>query len=86
MMLAEGEVAKTKMGIVTTPFPRVDMLTNRRATNTIKRVHKWLLDNARMIAEQTKDDWNLLLLKGMNAKRLSPADMDHLNLYLFGEV
>ena len=86
MFFSDGQVVLTKRGIKTTPFPRVDCSTNRRTINTIKRQNKWLLDNARMVADKTNDSWGLLLLKNMDVKNLSPADQDHLHVYLFGEI
>jgi len=85
MMLAEGEVAKTKVGTVTTPFPRVDTSTNLKAINTIKRVRKWLVDNALKTATWTDNEWLVFMFGCMNPGKLSQADIDVLNDYLFGD-
>lgn len=57
-------------------------------------IDKKLLDKAIKKAESSgvgflgnpKDDFQLTLFKGMNPKRLSPADRDVLHLYLFGST
>ncbi|MGK7051633.1 hypothetical protein N1Z41_00032860 [Pseudomonas aeruginosa] len=44
--LGSGEVVTTSSGRQTTPFPKVSVDTNRKATGTIKAVDLWLMQNA----------------------------------------
>lgn len=50
-MLAPGEIVRTVSGRVTTPFPKVDLTSDRRTGNTMRRVDQWLMDNAHAEAE-----------------------------------
>jgi hypothetical protein len=51
----------------------------------LKIVDKWLVDQACLEAESRADDWNLSMFKNLNSDRLTPAERDGLNLYLFGQ-
>ncbi len=84
-MMGTGEIATTATGRKTTPYPKIDTTTNRKAINTVKRVDKWLTDNAIAEAKSRGDEFNLLQFEGMDAKKLSPADKSSVNQYLFGE-
>lgn len=85
MILSEGQQV-IKNGYVTTPFPHVDTTTSRRMINTLKRVHEWLLNNAKELAKETKNEWMLLLLNGMKVDNLSVSDLDTLNEYLLQDL
>jgi hypothetical protein len=85
VMLAQGDTAQTCTGQVTTPFPKVDMSTNRKVTNTLKRVDEWLLSNGIAEAETRKDEFNLVWMNNTDPKKLTPCDRDLLNEYLFGD-
>ena len=84
--MKSGETILTQQGIETTPYPRIDWTTNRRAINTQKREHKWLLDNALRVAEQINDEWNLFMFGCMKIGNLSDSDLASLNDYLFGGI
>ena len=43
---AQGDIPATATRRQTTPFPRVDTGTDQKAQNTVKRVEKWLIENA----------------------------------------
>lgn len=61
--LGVGDVVITSSGRKTTPFPKVDISTNRRANKTIKEAALWLWDNAILEAEARGDTWNLRRFK-----------------------
>jgi hypothetical protein len=82
--LASGDVALTKSGRHTTPFPKVDLSSERKAIDTVKRVDKWLIFNAKKEAQETGDEWSLLLLSGIDPRRPSQADKDTAEDYLWG--
>lgn len=42
MKLAAGQVVTTTTGRPTSPFPKIEFGTNRKAANTIKRSQEWL--------------------------------------------
>ena len=42
---SRGEVVLTATGRETTPFPKFDLSTNRKATNSLKVIDSWLMDN-----------------------------------------
>ena len=83
--MQEGEVRRTINGNETTPFPRVDISTRRKASNSVKRVDKWLIENAIMEAEKQNDSFNAMMFKG-NKDNISQADKDSAELYLFGTL
>jgi hypothetical protein len=83
--LAEGETATTSSGRKTTPFPKVDTSSNRKADNTVKRVDKWLWENAIAEARSRGDDFNLRQFESENPARLPQASKDSMNEYLFGQ-
>ncbi|MND20844.1 Transglycosylase SLT domain protein [compost metagenome] len=82
--LASGEVVLTATGRETTPFPKIKVDTARKATNTIKAVDQWLMDNAAAEARARGDEFNL---RGFEANREKPsqADKDSAEEYLFGD-
>lgn len=41
-----GTVLVTASGRDTSPFPRIDLTSQKRAGNTMRRFHRWLLDEA----------------------------------------
>lgn len=85
-MLGEHDIRKTKSGRLTTEHPRVDTSTDRKATNSLNRQRKWLLDNAIKEAEANNDEFNLQQFQGEDPKNMPPAVVDSLNEYLFGEA
>ncbi|MFC5505427.1 hypothetical protein [Bosea massiliensis] len=82
MRLAAGEVVTTTTGRSTSPFPKIDLESNRKATNTLQRVQQWLIANAISEASARDDGFNR---RGFEAalKSPSPADLDCAELYLF---
>lgn len=86
MMLASGQVVLTGTGRPTTPFPRIDISSERRAANTVKRVQAWLIGNALAEAQARGDTWMVRQLGCVDLGNLSTADMDSAHLYLFGDT
>lgn len=82
MRLASGEVATTSSGRSTSPFPKIDLGSNRKAANTIKRAHEWLIVNAIAEAEARHDGFNRRAFEAAR-RSPSPADLDIAELYLF---
>lgn len=82
MRLGAGDVATTTSGRSTSPFPKIDLDSNRKATNTLKRVQLWLIENAISEATARGDGFNR---RGFETalKSPSPADLDCAELYLF---
>ncbi len=84
-MLAAGETVATSSGRKTTPFPRIDLDSARKAGNTVKRVDQWLIDNAVAEAESRGDAFNATIFRSEKANNLPPASKDSMHEYLFGE-
>jgi DNA-directed RNA polymerase specialized sigma24 family protein/2'-5' RNA ligase len=86
MMLGAGETVLTKTGRQTTPFPRVDATTDRKTQNTVKRADEWLWRNAVDEARAIGDEFNLHQFeKAADPKRLTQAQKDDMEEYLFGD-
>jgi N12 class adenine-specific DNA methylase/adenine-specific DNA methylase len=83
--LAAGEVVTTSSGRQTTPFPKIDMGTDRKTGSTLKRVDKWLYDNAVEEARARGDDFNLRQFEAEDPAKMPPASKDAMEEYLFGE-
>lgn len=81
--LGSGEVVITKTGRKTTPFPKVNLASNRGATKTVREVARWLVENAIAEAESIGDEFNAHQF-GANPKSPSQADKDSAEEYLFG--
>lgn len=82
--LASGEVVTTTTGRRTTPFPKVTLDTNRKATGTLKRVERWLMVNASDEAQSRGDSLKARIFLA-NQDRPSQSDKDSAEEYLFGE-
>lgn len=82
--LSAGEVVLTSSGRKTTPFPRIDFDSDRKAGNTVKRVDQWLMQNALDEARARGDDFNARQFEA-NLSNPSQADKDGAEEYLFGE-
>ncbi len=77
-----GEIGETKTGRKTTPFPKIDLSSNRKAINTLKRKNKWLMENA--LTEATKRGDRLARIMFLaNLNDPQQADLDLANDYLF---
>lgn len=83
-IIGSGTVLRTKSGRHTSPAPKIDLTTDRKATATIKRLDAWLLDEARK--EVASDDGQTSLMSGFDPNKFSQSDRDHVNLVLFGDV
>ena len=66
--------------------PSIRLETTRKATIDVAKVDAWLVEQGRAEALARNDEFVGLQFEGMNPKRLSPADKDILNDYLFGET
>lgn len=82
--LADGEVVRTSSGRVTSPFPKIDTDTERKAGNTFKRIDQWLIQNALDEATARGDEFNALHFKATLSKP-QQADKDSAEQYLFGQ-
>jgi len=82
--LAAGEVVTTATGRPTTPFPKIDMGSDRKAGNTLKRVDEWLMQNALAEAEARGDEFNARSFR-QDLKNPPPAAKDSAEEYLFGD-
>jgi len=83
LVIQTGVVLRTKSGRETSPAPKIEATSDRKTNNTLKRMHSWLLEEARKEVEG--DEWQTLLLKGMDVDNLSQSDQDHINLVLFDD-
>lgn len=83
-MLAEGEVVLTKTGRKTTPFPALRWGSNRKGSNTVKRVEQWLMENALAEAESLGDEFNARQF-GTAVNSPTQSDKDSAEEYLFGD-
>ena len=83
MKLTSGQIVLTSTGGKTTPFPKVDMSTERKAANTLKRVNAWLIDNAEMEAIRRGDRFNVRQFHHTSRSQPTPAEKDLAELYLF---
>lgn len=82
--LGSGEVVTTSSGRQTTPFPKVSVNTNRKATGTIKAVDLWLMQNALDEARSRGDEFNARQFEA-NLAKPQRADKDAAEEYLFGQ-
>lgn len=85
MTLAAGEVVTDQFGNATTPFPKIDTSTNRKAENTLRAVNRWLVDNALAAAQKRGDQFNERQFQAINLLNISQADKDSAEQYLFGD-
>ena len=65
--------------------PRIRLDTNRKCQNDVKKLEAWLKEQAIAEAASRGDDWNLMQFQAMKAGKLTTAEKDGANLYLFGE-
>ena len=81
---AEGEVVNTASGRATSPFPKIDLASERKAGNTLKRVEQWLMQNAIDEARSRGDEFNTAQFEA-NLLKPQQADKDAAEEYLFGQ-
>ena len=82
--LHAGEVVRTASGRLTSPFPKIDTGSDRKSSNTLKRVEQWLMQNAFDEAQSRDDDFNALQFKASLSKP-QQADKDCAEEFLFGQ-
>jgi hypothetical protein len=85
MFLVAGETVKTLSGRLTTPFPKLNLKTNRGCAITLKKVNKWLMENALAEAIHNKNRLAELDFKH-NIENPSQSDLDLAHYYLFGNL
>lgn len=73
------------------PLPKNEFVirvgtTNRKVINDLKIINQWLIDQSIMESVYNSDDFNHVGFSNTNLRNLSQADIDGMNLYLFGEV
>lgn len=78
-----GDIVLTVSGRQTTPFPKVAVDTDRKVTNTLRRVEQWLMQNAIDEARARGDAFNARIFEH-TLDRPSPSDKDSAEEYLFG--
>lgn len=83
-MLSSGEVVLTKSGRRTTPFPKLNLQTDRGTTRTVKVVDRWLMQNAYDEAVALGDAFAARNFKA-NIESPAQADKDLAEEYLFGD-
>jgi len=81
--LAEGEIVRTSSGRLTSPFPKIGFGSDRKASNTLKRVDQWLMENAVAEAEARGDGFNALQFRA-SMSMPQKCDKDSAEEYLFG--
>ncbi|MCS7526956.1 hypothetical protein N0609_11640 [Pseudomonas aeruginosa] len=79
-----GEVVRSASGRLCSPFPKIDLGGERKASNTLKRVDQWLMQNALDEAQARGDEFNALQFRASLGKP-QQADKDCAEQYLFGQ-
>jgi hypothetical protein len=86
MMVAAGEQVLTATGRKTSPFPKVDTGNDRKSSNTLRRVDRWLLQNALDEAQSRSDEFNARQFQqALESRKPTQSDKDGAEEYLFGE-
>ena len=85
LVIETGVVLRTKSGRETSPAPKIDASSDRKANATILRMNAWLLDEAKKEAEASGLTFVSTLLNGINPARMSQSDQDQVNLVLFDD-
>ena len=57
----------------------------KRVKINLQIVDEWLVQEAIAEAQANEDDWNLFQFTRIDSKKMTVAERDALNLYLFGE-
>jgi hypothetical protein len=82
LQLAEGQTLVTASGRTTAPFPAVDASTDRRAANSIRRAHAWLIAAASAEASVRRDWFAEVMFRLEDPRRLPQAAADAMADYL----
>ena len=83
MKLGTADRLRTHSGREMAPVPRIDLSSNGKLHNSIKRMKEWLIEEARTEAAATHNSYVTTLFQAMRVDNLSMSDVDSLNLYLF---
>ncbi|GAB0154621.1 DEAD/DEAH box helicase [Marinobacterium sp. BA1] len=87
LTLTTGERVKLPSGAVSSAVPKLDFTNERRSHASMMRMHAWLLENAITEAAARGDTTNLAVFEqSLDARNLSAADIDSLNMYLFDRL
>lgn len=86
VLFGTGAVLYSNSGRKLSPVPLVDCSTPGKRVNTLKRVAAWVLSEARAEAHETGQHFLAGLLKAIDLRNCSEADMDTMNLALFGDA
>lgn len=81
MAMAAGEVAITRFGKKTTPFPKF----NKLGKSDLTKINAWWLENCINAAKGIDDRHNLMSFSAERADNLSQTSRDWCELYLFGD-
>lgn len=84
--IGTGDVIISATGRSLTPVPRIDMTTDRKSKASLKRLDEWLCEEARQEASFRHDSFNGPMFCALNPEKLSQADRDCVNLYLFANA
>ena len=77
-------IIKTISGRIILAPPPIRSESNMKAINDAKKVKKWLINEAIKEAEFKEDEWSLSLFKNIDIKRITRAESNIMNHYLFG--
>lgn len=77
--ISTGVILKSKSGRELSPVPKIDCTTDRKITNSLKRMFNWMKDEA--IKEC--NDFVKPIVSRMNPDKMSNADVSFLNDILF---
>lgn len=83
--VVENSRIKTLSGRFILIPKQIDITSERAARKAIRITDQWLLDNAIGEAAARGDTWNKARWEHIDPKRLTPAERDEFNVYLFGE-
>jgi len=88
--IGSGQVLQSQSGREMGPAPKIDLGTDRKIANSLKRIDAWLVKEALIEADQSadtnKNDFVTGQINAINLKNVSPADRDMLNVILFGDA
>lgn len=82
--IGTGDRLVSQSGRQLAPVPKIDLGSDRKTQNTLKRIDAWLVDEAVKEAEATGNDFVLTQMRALDPNNLSPSDRDAANLVLFG--
>lgn len=89
MLVSQGQQLYSASGRKMSLVPRQDVSTPGKRINSLKRLNKWLLDEAIAEAESQDNDWFRCWLKGINPNRkmeFTRSDCDTIHYIIFGDV